>query len=292
MKFDKKYFPHYKILFVLLLVLFVSFTVNMVRMYQAENDHNRAQIARDNQNSSVFDATLKRLSDQKAATAKKAADKIKAEERVKQSLESSSVNPPAAMSAVLGTTHNDPTAIDVLVNKKHPLSPLNFTPELQAVSCSGSSGQLRTEAVAEFVTLCAAAAAANVPIGLSSSFRSYDTQVSTYNYWVSQSGTAGADTYSARPGYSEHQTGLAMDVRVPGGAELSDFTGSAQQQWMAAHAHEYGFIQRYTESNSAETGYTAESWHFRYVGRSIAAAYSASYANSLESYWGVSGGGY
>ena len=190
-------------------------------------------------------------------------------------------------------SHSNPAAIDIIVNKKHPLNPRSFTPRVQSASCAGYAGAtLSTVSIADFKKICEAAKAAGVPLAVSSSYRSYGEQVSTYNYWVSISGKSGADTYSARPGYSEHQTGLAVDFMVPSGPRLSDFTGTKQQKWLAKNAWKYGFIQRYTTSNSAATGYQAESWHFRYVGRSVAGQYTEKSATSLESFWGVSGGSY
>lgn len=140
--------------------------------------------------------------------------------------------------------------------------------------------------------LCQAALEAGVPLSASSAYRSYSYQVTVYNRWAAQSGQAQADTFSARPGYSEHQTGFAIDFSTPGGATLSNFTGTAQQKWLAVNAASYGFIQRYTEANVEDTGYVAESWHYRYIGRENAQAYAASSARSLESFWGMAGGSY
>lgn len=189
--------------------------------------------------------------------------------------------------------HRDPTKIDVVVNKKNPLVPLNYTPSVVGVSCAGHGTiTVQVQVKDDLTALCNAAAAAEVPLSASSAYRSYAYQVTVYNRWVAQSGQAQADTFSARPGYSEHQTGFAIDFSVPGGATLNNFTGTSQQKWLAAHAAEYGFIQRYTDVNSTETGYVAESWHYRYIGRENAAAYLASGKTSLESFWGVSGGDY
>lgn len=169
--------------------------------------------------------------------------------------------------------------------------PLDFSPSLGSADCSGYVA-IATSATNDLNALCAAATAAGVPLAASSSFRPYATQIQTYSYWVSQDGQAAADTYSARPGHSEHQTGLSLDFMVPDGARLDVFTGTAQQLWLSAHAHEYGFIQRYTSTGSTQTGYMAESWHYRYIGREIAATYAASGATSLESFWSMPGGGY
>lgn len=105
-----------------------------------------------------------------------------------------------------------------------------------------------------------------------SGFRSYQEQVKLYNSYVQRDGEAAAQKYSAPPGYSEHQTGLAFDV----GSNHSntdfttDFGQTKEGQWLAQHAHEYGFILRYPKGKEAITGYQYEPWHFRYVGKSLA----------------------
>ncbi len=225
----------------------------------------------------AVEAEVKRVAE---AEARKAAELARNAERQRQQ-------------ATVSVLHRNPASIDVVVNKKNPLIPLDFTPLLASVPCSGFGTVLVAQSAGTDLTaLCEVAVQAGVPVGVSSSYRSYATQVSTYNYWVGRDGQAVADSYSARPGYSEHQTGLALDFRVPGGATLDSFTGTAQQLWLAENAWRYGFIQRYTGSGSAETGYSAESWHYRYVGRDVATVYMQSGATSLETYWGVSGGGY
>lgn len=189
--------------------------------------------------------------------------------------------------------HNNPAGLDVIVNKKHCIQPLNFAPITTSVNCAGGGTAVVARIAAkDLAALCQAARAAGVPLGVTSSYRSYETQISTYNYWVTQGGQAAADRYSARPGYSEHQTGLSVDFSVASGGGLESFTGTAQQKWMAKNAHKYGWIQRYTTSNSTVTGYNAESWHYRYIGRAAAAQYISSGANSLEAFWGTSGGNY
>lgn len=221
--------------------------------------------------------------------ARETAEKQKAEEakKAEEAAKAAAASPaPGAAS-----NHRNPASIDVVVNKKNPLIPLDFAPVLGTANCSGGVS-IAASAAADLNALCDVAAAAGVPLGASSSYRSYSTQVSTYNYWVSRDGQAAADTYSARPGYSEHQTGLSLDFRVPGGATLDAFTGTAQQQWLAANGWRYGFIQRYTDANSGETGYMGESWHYRYIGRSAAADYTTRGVSSLETYWGIPGGGY
>ncbi len=185
-------------------------------------------------------------------------------------------------------SHNDPASIDVLVNKKHCLVPLSYYPS-DLVSIDGAT--ISKKAAADFDLMYKAAAAAGQPFGVSSSFRSYATQVATYNYWISISGQTGADTYSARPGYSEHQTGFAVDVTA-GSCVLSCFVSTSQYTWLHDHAADYGFIQRYPTGTQSITGYETEEWHYRYVGTAVAQDMKAKGITTLEQYWNLSGGGY
>jgi D-alanyl-D-alanine carboxypeptidase len=132
-----------------------------------------------------------------------------------------------------------------------------------------------------------AAAAAGNAIGVESAYRSYDDQAATFNHWVATSGYAAALTFSARPGHSEHQLGLAIDFRSdPGG---SPFTGSWGQtpagKWMRLHAWEFGFIRSYPPNDKAVTCYASEAWHYRYVGRDMAAAIHASGLTTRQYLW-------
>lgn len=106
-------------------------------------------------------------------------------------------------------------------------------------------------------------------IRVMSSYRSYNYQVNLYNRYVESDGREAADTYSARPGYSEHQTGLCIDID-DGVINYTNFENSKSFNWMQKNAHKYGFILRYPKDKTETTGYTYESWHYRYVGRDIA----------------------
>lgn len=150
------------------------------------------------------------------------------------------------------------------VDKVHPL-PSSFAPSpLQWVG----GYQLRSDAAAAYTQLRQAAAKAGLGLGLCSAYRSYSTQVATYDHWVSVLGRAGADKVSARPGFSEHQTGLAMDVIRPDGycTLESCFGGTSIGRWVAAHCYQYGLIVRYEQGQQGETGYSYEPWHLRYLG--------------------------
>ena len=193
-----------------------------------------------------------------------------AEETARREAEAATQRTAAAQTPtaqVVGGPHRNPARIDVVVNKKNPLVPLGYAPSVVTVSCAGYGSIVISPQVKDDLSaLCQAALESGVPLSASSAYRSYSHQVTVYNYWVSQSGQVQADTFSARPGYSEHQTGFTIDFSVPGGATLNNFTGTAQQKWLAANAVNYGFIQRYTEANVKDTGYIAESWHYRYIG--------------------------
>jgi D-alanyl-D-alanine carboxypeptidase len=132
-----------------------------------------------------------------------------------------------------------------------------------------------------------AASADGVELRLDSGYRSYTEQTSLYNYYVNVQGQATADEQSARPGHSEHQTGLAVDI---GNA---DATCSVQQcfadtpggKWLAANAYKYGFLLRYTDAKTAITGFAGEPWHFRYIGKQLAEEMRRKNILTLEEYF-------
>ncbi|HFR3767125.1 TPA: LD-carboxypeptidase LdcB/DacB [Streptococcus suis] len=120
-----------------------------------------------------------------------------------------------------------------------------------------------------------------------SGFRSYETQQTLYLNYVQRDGQAAADRYSARPGHSEHQTGLAFDLTDASGALL---TNSRAEQWLKDNAHKYGFVVRYLPGKEAVTGYMSEPWHLRYVGKEAKDIYQSGL--TLEEYYGIPGGDY
>lgn len=141
----------------------------------------------------------------------------------------------------------------MLVNKTHPV-PQNYAPGLQSIAYNA------------FIELRQAAADAGFDIQLLSGYRSYETQKGLYERYVSTYGQAEADTFSARPGTSEHQTGLAMDV----GWIDDAYADTPSGKWLAANCYKYGFIIRYPKSKEDITGYKYEPWHIRYLGKDIA----------------------
>ena len=157
----------------------------------------------------------------------------------------------------------------LLVNKNHPV-PRDYAPGLQ------------DDAYNAFLQLSADAASAGFDIQLLSGYRSYDTQDRLYNNYVAVYGQAEADTFSARPGTSEHQTGLAMDV-----GWIDDSYGDTPSGiWLAQNCYKYGFIIRYPKGKENITGYKYEPWHIRYLGKDVAqAVYNSGLC--LEEYLGV-----
>jgi len=183
-------------------------------------------------------------------------------------------------------TADQASNITVVVNKKNKL-PNDYVPTLTGVR--GAS--MRPEAASALETLLTSAESAGLGVKIISSYRSYNTQVNTYNGYVNQYGQAQADTFSARPGHSEHQTGLAVDVGG-GGCDLEICFGNTPfGEWLKTNVSSYGFIIRYEEGKQALTGYQYEPWHLRYVGNSVATAIQGS-GQTLDQYYGVPAGGY
>ena len=163
----------------------------------------------------------------------------------------------------------------VIANKHYPLSK-DYNP-----------GENPT-AKAELLKLIAAMQEAGFPISDHySGFRSYETQTQLYQDYVNKDGKAEADRYSARPGYSEHQTGLAFDLI---GTDGDLVTEEKAAQWLLDHAADYGFVVRYLKGKEKETGYMAEEWHLRYVGKEAKEIVASGL--SLEEYYGFEGGDY
>lgn len=159
----------------------------------------------------------------------------------------------------------------ILVNKYNFL-PDDYIPNnLTEISkeCSSSTKLLVYEAKENFEKMCINAKKDNYNIRAVSSYRSYDYQKQLYDNYVKKDGMEKADTYSARPGYSEHQTGLVVDIDNVA-SDYNNFSNTNEYLWMQEHAHEYGFILRYPNNKQNITGYNYESWHYRYVGKDIA----------------------
>lgn len=176
----------------------------------------------------------------------------------------------------------------VVINKKHSL-PADYVPEI--IQSNGVS--LRAEAMDAYQKLIAGAKNDGVVLYPISSYRSYADQEKLFNGYVAKDGQEEAEKYSARPGHSEHQTGLAIDIGLPSGACNLELCMAQTKQglWLAENAHLYGFIIRYPNGKEVETGYQYEPWHIRYVGTEIAKAiYDSGY--TLDAYFGITAGDY
>jgi D-alanyl-D-alanine carboxypeptidase len=161
----------------------------------------------------------------------------------------------------------------LIVNKKNSI-PKSYAP-----------GE-NSEAVANLRQLISAMQAQGMNVSNSySGYRSYATQAQLYQNYVNQDGQAAADTYSARPGFSEHQTGLAYDLLHRDGSLIES---TRESTWIAQNAHKYGFIVRFPKGKEDSTGYQYEPWHVRYVGKKATDIYKS--GKTLEEYFNVAGG--
>lgn len=192
---------------------------------------------------------------------------------------------PAEQQPADATTYQDgiklpakPTYINtiLLANKQHPL-PRNYAP--------GESKEAR----AAFEAMKKDAQAAGINLTAFSTYREFARQKQLYEGYAAKDGAEAADRYSARPGFSEHQTGLAFDIGETGQEQhwaAASFGATKGGKWVKANAHKYGFILRYPEGAEKITGYMHESWHYRFVGNA-AAKEIFSKGITLEEYLGV-----
>ena len=159
----------------------------------------------------------------------------------------------------------------MIVNKYNSLSKDYVPKDLEVIDSQYSNGEKLMVSYAKeaFEKLASTAQSEGYTILAMSTYRSYDYQNSLYNRYVSLDGQAEADTYSARAGYSEHQTGLAADVYNKE-KSYTEFENTKEFTWMQENAYKFGFILRYPKDKVAETGYMYEPWHYRYVGEEIA----------------------
>ncbi len=161
-------------------------------------------------------------------------------------------------------TIENPDTYTVLVNKFRSLK--EYEPsDLKSLSYN-EKYKLREEAACAFEELVNAAKKDHIFIRPYSAYRSFAYQTKIYNEYVKKDGQDLADTYSARPGHSEHQTGLAVDVWTEGQEEILE----KDAKWLKENAYKYGFIVRYTKDKQEITGYIEEPWHLRYLGKEIA----------------------
>ena len=188
---------------------------------------------------------------------------------------------------------DDPTSIWLVVDKLRPLTPPAFAPPdlLNTPVPHLNPPALRTEAANAMVAMFAAAKAEGAGgMQLQSAYRSYAVQVKGYNGYVASEGKAVADSQSARPGFSEHQTGLAADISaLPLTCALAACFGQTPQGiWLAANAYRFGFLLRYPAGKTAVTGFIYEPWHFRYIGVALATEMKRTGVTTLEEFFGLS----
>lgn len=173
---------------------------------------------------------------------------------------------------------SEPGSLWMIANKQHAL-PGDYVPaDLQVpdvrlrLGSGAEQMQFRGVAAGDLKKMFDAAAKDGITLVFGSGYRSYALQKQFYDSYVAKDGQAAADRYSARPGTSEHQTGLAFDATTTAGTCHLEtcFEGTSEGKWLAGHAHQYGFTLRYKNGKESVTGYQYEPWHFRYVGRELA----------------------
>lgn len=179
-----------------------------------------------------------------------------------------------------------------MVNKARALGSAGYVPaDLVSVPVSHTwAPLLRQEAATAVAALFGAASAeADLSLASTSAYRSYSVQEGLYAGFVSRSGQAYADTTSARPGHSEHQTGLAVDIgSISGACSLRACFGDMPEgRWLGENAWRFGFLLRYPADKAAITGFAFEPWHFRYIGVGLAATMHDTGTRTLEEYFGL-----
>lgn len=173
-----------------------------------------------------------------------------------------------------GYTQYGRTYIDgiLIVNKTYSL-PRSYDPK-----------GLTSETNAAFTAMKKAAAEDGINLWIVSGYRSWDLQYSLWHRYVASEGQAVADGHSARPGHSEHQAGMAMDIN----SLSQSFENTAEFKWLQNNAYKYGFILRYPKGKTNETGYIYEPWHYRYVGTDFASKlYNGGNWITVENYFGI-----
>ena len=185
----------------------------------------------------------------------------------------------------------DPESTHVLVNAQNPLEPRDYAPadlvEPDVRTSEEAELRLRAEPSAALEEMMAAIQSEDMELAATSGYRSYESQQAVYAENYAEDGVESTDETTARPGYSEHQTGLAVDVISidnPDCIEGDCFADTPEGEWVAQNAHRFGFIIRYPDGAEDVTGYHYEPWHVRYVGVETAAEVFE-LDTTLEEYW-------
>ena len=203
---------------------------------------------------------------------------------------------PAQATSLVWQSTTEPESPWVVVNKQRPLYPIKYIPTDLVVPKFGSldanpySRKLRKEAATAAVKLATAMKAAGKgSLIIQSAYRSYAEQSVIHDRQVSKFGLKAGEALAARPGFSEHQTGWAMDVSARGqGCQIRVCFGQTKAGlWLAANAYKYGFIIRYPNFATPTTGYQYEPWHLRYVGLGLAMVMHDDKVHVLEKFFGL-----
>lgn len=189
----------------------------------------------------------------------------------------------------------DPSRSWVVVNKARPLDPAGFAPASTAAPASMTNAdpsryRVRTDVAPSLAALAQAARDAGMgDLGLNNGFRPYSSQERLHRESVGRLGLEAGERLTLRPGYSEHQTGLAADVMAcdTGCGTLESFGGTALGEWVRKHSWEHGWIVRYLPDRTDVTGIDSEPWHLRYIGPELARAYHDGGWTTLEEFFGL-----
>ena len=188
-------------------------------------------------------------------------------------------------------------SLAVVVNKQNPLNPKEYIPEGltaphfgKGLNSNPYGRKLRADAAAAAIEMAKAMkAAGRGTMIIQSAYRSYKEQKAVHDRQVKRYGLKTGEALAARPGYSEHQTGLAMDISAQGqGCQIRVCFGQTKAgYWLIAFAYKYGFILRYPNGATSTTGYQYEPWHFRYVGVELATNMHTLKSRTLEEFFGL-----
>jgi len=186
---------------------------------------------------------------------------------------------------------DDADSLWVVADKLRRLKPKRYAPsDLKTINVPHAyTPSLRRDAARAYIKMFRAASKDGVNLVFQSGYRSFSTQVSVYDGWVASLGQKAADLQSARPGYSEHQTGLSVDIAsATGGCTIQAcFARTAEGKWLARNAWEFGWHMRYPKGKTAITGYAFEPWHWRFVGTELAAELHLTPKITLEEFFGL-----
>ena len=188
----------------------------------------------------------------------------------------------------------DPSHVWFVVNKTMPMEPIDFAPSDWVAPGGvplGNLAAVRTDIAPTVTAMSEASIAAGTgQIGMQNGYRGYSVQQRIHNDRVASLGKEAGERLAARPGYSEHQSGIAMDVFgcTPGCSSSEQFGTTTTYQWVVEHSWEFGWIIRYEDGQTPITGYDPEAWHLRYIGPELAAEYHAGGFRTLEEFFGLS----